>query len=77
VSSADLGFEFLLNILRLPDGFTAVEFASRTGLDFATQQAGLAAAVKMGLLDRDDDTWRPTELGFRHLNELQAQFLPC
>lgn len=77
VSAEDLRFEFLLNALRLHDGFSLQEFSDRTGLSRAALGDDLASAAKSGLIECDaHETWRPTELGFRHLNDLQAHFLP-
>lgn len=73
----DIPFEFMLNALRLRRGFSAASFEERTGLPFERLQAGLRKARAAGLLQREgDDRWRPTEFGFRFLNDLQAQFLP-
>ena len=74
---ADAGFEFMLNALRLRDGFSAADFSSRTGLEFASVRSGLESLAGKGLMANErNDHWCPTELGYRHLNELQAQFLP-
>jgi oxygen-independent coproporphyrinogen-3 oxidase len=69
-------FEFCLNALRLVEGFTVRQFESRTGLPLAALEAGASAARARGLLQCDDDRWRPTPLGRRFLNDLQEQFLP-
>ncbi|MGI9308907.1 MAG: radical SAM family heme chaperone HemW [Gammaproteobacteria bacterium] len=77
VSVEDLRFEFLLNALRLHGGFSAQEFTDRTGLSFAVIGDDLATAARTGLISCDgNEIWRPTELGFRYLNDLQAHFLP-
>ena len=71
----DLGFEFMLNALRLNDGFEANLFAERTGLALNTIDKALNAAEAKGLLYRDHRIIRPTELGRRFLNDLQQMFL--
>lgn len=77
VGQEDLSFEFMLNILRLPEGFSADEFEGRTGLSIGVLQPRLTMAVEKGLLEpRTDAEWRPTELGLRFLNDLQGLFLP-
>ncbi len=76
IAVADLPFEFMLNALRLDAGFAAAEFAARTGLDPATLAPALDAAQRRGLLTPTTTGWRPTELGARFLNDLQASFLP-
>ena len=73
----DTGFEYMLNALRLPQGFTEESFSARTGLSFEAIAAPLAKAKADGLLrESASGTWQPTVLGFRFLNELQARFLP-
>ncbi len=69
-------FEFMLNALRLVDGFSEAEFEAGTGLPAARLATETAAAVARGLLERScDGHWRPTALGRRFLNDLQAEFL--
>jgi putative oxygen-independent coproporphyrinogen III oxidase len=75
IAAADLPFEFMLNALRLNDGFTAGDFRRRTGLELASLEDKLAKAKARGLLESRADAWRPTELGRRFLNDLQAGFL--
>ncbi|MGV7209075.1 radical SAM family heme chaperone HemW [Oxalobacteraceae bacterium A2-2] len=71
----ELGFEFMLNTLRLVDGFDARLFAERTGLGINAIEKTLNAAEAKGLLYRDHIVIRPTELGQRFLNDLQEMFL--
>jgi oxygen-independent coproporphyrinogen-3 oxidase len=75
VSQAELGFEFMMNALRLVDGFPSALFAERTGLPLATQQQALLAAQKEGLLQMDIEHIRPTVRGQRYLNQLLQHFL--
>ena len=76
VSRSELGFEFMLNALRLTDGVEARMFAERTGLSLNAINARLDAAEARGLLYRDHMLIRPTALGQRFLNDLQEMFLP-
>jgi putative oxygen-independent coproporphyrinogen III oxidase len=76
VPAAELPFEFMLNALRLVDGFDAVLFGERTGLALATVQSQLEQAEEKGLLWRDWKRIGPTERGRHFLNELLAAFLP-
>jgi putative oxygen-independent coproporphyrinogen III oxidase len=76
VSRVDVGFEFMLNALRLAEGFAVAQFAERTGFDLATVQRELDEAERRGLLERNHQRVRPTPLGRRFLNDLQAIFLP-
>jgi putative oxygen-independent coproporphyrinogen III oxidase len=75
VERGELGFEFMLNALRLVDGFEVNLFAERTGLAINVIEKSLNAAEAKGLLYRDHRIIRPTELGRRFLNDLQQMFL--
>jgi len=73
----DLSFEFMLNALRLCDGFSESDFSERTGLEPEAIRAPLAMARTDGLIEQPDKgVWRPTERGNRFMNDLQARFLP-
>ncbi len=76
LTRADLPFEFMMNALRLAEGFPVALFAERTGLQITAAQRGLAAAEAKGLIERDLERIRPTELGRRFLNDLLLLFLP-
>ena len=76
VARADLPFEFMLNALRLPDGFLLADFAERTGLPATVLQSALSRAEEKGLLTRDLQRVVPTARGFDFLSDLQALFLP-
>jgi putative oxygen-independent coproporphyrinogen III oxidase len=76
VPAAARPFEFLLNALRLTEGFAPAEFESRTALPIRVVRRELAEAEARGLLEAGGAGWRPTALGFRFLNDLQALFLP-
>ncbi len=71
----DLVIEFMLNALRLTEGFEASLFAERTGLPLHVLRRPLAQAEEQGLLERSPTHIRPTELGRRHLNALLQQFM--
>jgi oxygen-independent coproporphyrinogen-3 oxidase len=76
VEVRELPFEFMMNALRLADGFEVAEFAERTGLPISAAEAGLAAAEARGLIVRDHLRVRPSDLGRRFLNDLLQLFLP-
>jgi len=76
VSRGELGFEFMLNAMRLNGGVEPRMFAERTGLSLNAIEGRLDAAEAKGLLYRDHMLIRPTELGQRFLNDLQEMFLP-
>ncbi len=77
IEARELPFEFMLNALRLVDGFPAGLFASRTGLPDLLIEPGLAAARGRGLLEREAGRIQPTDRGRRFLNDLVALFLPA
>ncbi|HTM58738.1 MAG TPA: radical SAM family heme chaperone HemW [Burkholderiales bacterium] len=75
VAPGELPFEFMLNALRLVDGFPLALFQERTGLPLAAVQAQLDEAERKGLIERDWQRVRPTERGRLFLNELLAMFV--
>ena len=75
IARADMGFEFMLNTLRLTGGFDPNLFNERTGMSITAISKALDAAEAKGLLYRDFKLIRPTELGQRFLNDLQEMFL--
>jgi putative oxygen-independent coproporphyrinogen III oxidase len=76
VPTAELPFEYLLNALRLNEGFEQSEFELRTGLAFAQVVDRLAHAQHLGLVECSATRWRASTQGFNFLNDLLAQFLP-
>ena len=77
ISVKDLPFEFMLNTLRLIDGFPAALFPAHTGLPLTAIESKLKEAEKKGLLERTTDRIRPTERGRLFLNDLMGLFLPA
>jgi oxygen-independent coproporphyrinogen-3 oxidase len=75
VPAGDLPFEFMLNALRLVEGFPPALFEERTGLPLMFIEKKLQKAEEAGLLERDWSRIRPTARGQRFLNELVALFL--
>jgi len=71
-----LPFEYMLNALRLKDGFTLAQFGERTGLAITSIQRGLEEAERKGLIQRDLARVWPTTRGFDFLSDLQSIFLP-
>jgi putative oxygen-independent coproporphyrinogen III oxidase len=76
VTRADLPFEFMLNALRLRDGFALQDFVDRTGLPLSAIEQPLREAEAKGLVTRDFVRVKPTERGFDFLSDLQGMFLP-
>jgi putative oxygen-independent coproporphyrinogen III oxidase len=79
VAPTQLAFEFMLNALRLNDGFSTEIFEARTGLSIDCVAQQLTQAVQRGLLmcagAPSAPGWLPTSLGRRFLNDLQSGFL--
>jgi oxygen-independent coproporphyrinogen-3 oxidase len=76
VEADALPFEFMMNALRLVEGFSPALFEERTGLPLAAVEATLVRAEAQGLLARTSTCIRATHLGRRFLNDLIAFFLP-
>jgi oxygen-independent coproporphyrinogen-3 oxidase len=76
VPRAQLPFEFMLNALRLREGFALADFSARTGLAITAIAQPLAEAEARGLLERDFTRAWPSVRGFDFLSDLQALFLP-
>lgn len=81
VPAADLPFEFMMNALRLSEGFAAEQFSAATGLPLAAVANELDALAAEQLLRTDsvDDgatRWRTTPRGLQFLNEILQRFLP-
>lgn len=75
VTRANLPFEFMLNALRLKQGFALTDFLERTGLPLSSIESALAHAEDKGLIVRSLARIAPSERGFDFLNDLQALFL--
>lgn len=75
VARSDLPFEFMLNALRLREGFALQDFRDRTGLPLSAIEKPLHEAQAKGLIERDLVRVKPTERGFDFLSDLQGLFL--
>jgi len=76
LSRADRGFEFMMNALRLVDGFETQIFFERTGMPITVIQKQLDEAEQRELIVRDHQRITPTVTGRRFLNDLLQIFLP-
>ncbi|NOQ94608.1 MAG: oxygen-independent coproporphyrinogen III oxidase-like protein [Methylophaga sp.] len=72
----DIGFEFMLNALRLTDGFPTSLFYQHAGLPISHISKALEEAEQLELITYDIHRIRPTEKGQRYLNTLVELFLP-
>ncbi|RQW80343.1 MAG: radical SAM family heme chaperone HemW [Methylococcus sp.] len=75
VEPADLRFEFLMNALRLREGFPGSLFRDRTGLDLDTLEPELSACLTEGLLERQAGFIRCSDTGFNFLDNVLQRFL--
>jgi len=75
VTAEELPFEYLMNALRLNEGFATAEFERRTGLAAAALEPGLRAARSKGLVEEGAGRIRASTRGFAHLNALLREFL--
>ena len=74
VDADELPFEFMLNALRLDEGFTLERWEARTALPASVLDTRLDAARDRGLIESEGGIWRPTALGRRFLNDLVGSF---
>jgi putative oxygen-independent coproporphyrinogen III oxidase len=74
VVMGDRAFEYVLNALRLREGFSRTEFSERCG-PASLLDAGLEEARRQGLIEESGGRVRASELGWRHLNRLVGFFL--
>jgi putative oxygen-independent coproporphyrinogen III oxidase len=76
VAAADLPFEFMMNALRLTDGFERATFTERTGLDWSVVEPIFESLTGRGLVAIEGGLCTPTALGARFLNDAIVEFLP-
>jgi putative oxygen-independent coproporphyrinogen III oxidase len=75
IPTEELGFEFMMNALRLTKGFNKDLFAARTGIPLISLQHQLKQALQLGLISDHQQTIQPTLKGRRFLNNLLDIFL--
>jgi putative oxygen-independent coproporphyrinogen III oxidase len=76
VAAAEIPFEFMMNALRLNDGFAVPLFEERAGVPLTAVLPQLDEAERRGFIVRDHQRIAPTDLGRRFLNDLLQIFLP-
>ena len=76
VALDDLPFEFMMNTLRLSEGFELSLFPARTGMPLHALRKELQEAESRGFIERDHMRLQPTLKGQRFLNDLLQIFLP-
>ena len=75
LTEQDLCFEYMLNIVRLKQGFTQADFEARTRLPFHTIEGKLNKTVEDGLMNVIDGEYTTTKKGWAFLNDVMEQFL--
>lgn len=76
ISEKELGFEFLLNALRLKVGFTPKLFEQRTGLSIDALQPTLSEQIDKHWLTQTNANIKCSETGYRFLDQLLTDYLP-
>lgn len=71
----DVLLEFMMNALRLKEGFTPDQFEANTGLPMNAADKGLELAEEKGLITRGTSRIQPTERGYQYLNDLLQLFM--
>ena len=75
VRASELPFEFMMNALRLNDGFCEALYESRTGLALGELETRLQRLLGRGLLENSDERWRTTAMGAEFLNDVLLEFM--
>ncbi len=74
LTAEDLRIEFMLNALRLPEGFERTLWTERTGLEWSAIEERMQAAIVQGWLVLSPTHIRPTAEGLRFLDEILMLF---
>jgi len=75
LNQEDIIFEFMLNISRLKQGFTAELFEQRTWLDFSHIEQTLDSLIKEDLMLGEKGNYRSTKRGYLFVNDIVNRFL--
>ncbi|MDP1933134.1 MAG: radical SAM family heme chaperone HemW [Gammaproteobacteria bacterium] len=75
ITHEDIALEFMLNALRLAEGFTTVQFEAATGLGFEAVEKQVDSLQRKGLLSSDGGVIRPTHKGQQFLNSVLEEFV--
>lgn len=76
ISVAELPLEFIMNQLRLKQGFTADNYFSSTGLSIATLEPALSASLQQGLLSYEQGRYFCSEQGWNFMDNILEKFMP-
>ena len=75
LTEEDIIFEFMLNHMRLKQGFTKELFEARTFLPFSKIENRLLQLIKDGLMQKDEDYYVTTGKGWLFVNDIVNYFL--
>ena len=76
IDPSDLPLEFLMNALRLRQGFSSALFEARTGLAWSSIAPRIEDLISDGLLQKQQAAYSPTERAYEMLDSVLAEFLP-
>ena len=76
IPEADTALEFMMNALRLNDGFAIPVFEQHTGMALTRWQASIESAIEKGLLEQQELNLKASKTGFNFLNDLLEVFMP-
>ncbi len=74
-NAQEIVFEFMLNHLRLKQGFDIKNFTQTTGLDYKSYQPKIKQLMQQGYLQQHGETITTTTQGWQFLNQLLLAFL--
>ena len=74
IAKEDLPLEFMMNALRLNQGFTPQLFEQRTGLSFSKVKNSIVQLQAQGLMDTSGEHYHTTQKGRLFLNNVIAKF---
>lgn len=72
---AELPLEFVMNQLRLRQGFSLSDYETRTGLSANTLEPALSQAVTEGLLIKQGQNYYCSEIGWNFLDRILEKFI--
>ena len=75
IALADLPLEFMMNHLRLKQGFTLETYQSATGLDITTLEPALSACLQQELIIQQDNHYYCSEQGWNFLDNVLEKFM--
>lgn len=75
VATTELPLEFMMNALRLRQGFHPLMFTERTGVPLSQIQPVLQTAEQQHFIEWSVNKIKPTELGYRYLNNVLQLFM--